>query len=366
MGYVDRSQYSTPKVMVAVLGHRSEAELELVKVEAYIKEKARIRALNEQNKAQAKLAGLKPPATVAKPPSPFQLYGHDSVRARLNEMFHRKCAYCESLYYATSAMEVEHYRPKESVQGEADHEGYWWLGAAWDNLLPSCIYCNQRRSQSLPRASGKPVVLLEHKGQFEDPRSAFTGKGTHFPVLGARVTDRTGDSSKELPLLLNPCLDQPKDHLDYYIDFKNIIGLMLARPNVGAIPSSIGLDPKTREEFRDELALTLRHNLDLRGSVSILIYGLNRLGLVQDRTRVLRQLMFMESQVVEITTFIKKLKLRASKPAYDYADEDKLIEQGLKHLRDRTVQQMKSMAKPQAPYSMMVRAYLECFTARLN
>lgn len=365
MRYVDRTQYPTPQVMVAVAGQTSEAELELLRVEKYIKEKARIRLQNARDNAQAKLAGLNSPTPTAKPNSPFKLYGHDSVRARLNEMFHRKCAYCESLHYATSAMEVEHYRPKESVQGEVDHEGYWWLGAAWENLLPSCIYCNQRRGQSLPKASGKPVVLLDHKGQFDDPRSAYTGKGTHFPILGPRVKARTGDCSKELPLLLNPCEDQPQDHLEYYIDARNIIGLILARPNAEAVPSNIGLDPKTHEEFRDELALTLKHNLDLRGSVSIMIYGLNRLGLVQDRTRVLRQLMFMESQVVELSVFIKKLESRASEPEYAHADDDKLIEQGLKHLRDRTVQQMKSMAKPRAPYSMMARAYLEGFAKRL-
>ena len=25
--------------------------------------------------------------------------------------------------------------------------GYWWLAAAWKNLLPSCPPCNQRRRQ---------------------------------------------------------------------------------------------------------------------------------------------------------------------------------------------------------------------------
>ncbi|VVN58141.1 hypothetical protein PS687_02912 [Pseudomonas fluorescens] len=364
MRYVDRTQYATPHVMVDAIGKLSEAKLELKAVEDYINEKARLRADAEHKKAQAKLAGLPAPKITAKQPSPFKLYKHDSVRSQLNEMFHRKCAYCESFYYATSAMEVEHFRPKEGLYGEDYHQGYWWLGASWDNLLPSCIYCNQRRSQTLPKMSGKPVVLHEAIGQFDDQRSAVTGKGTHFPILGDRVTS-PGDCSKEFPLLLNPCQDQPQDHLEYYIDSSNIIGLILAKPNLGAVPLKNGLDQKTQEEFRNELALTLKHNLDLRGSVSILIYGLNRLGLVQERTRVLRQLIFMESQVVDLTVLIEKLKQRMSKPAYEYADEDKQIEDGLRQLRDRTVQQMRSMAKPQAPYSMMVRAYLEGFAARL-
>lgn len=365
MRYVDRSLYATPQVMVATAGKPSQAQLELQDIEIYIKEKARRLADHKQKKAQAELAGLRAPRAPAKPPSPFTLYKHDSVRAQLNEMFHRKCAYCESCYYATSAMEVEHFRPKEGLYGDDDHQGYWWLWVSWDNLLPSCIYCNQRRSQTLPKASGKPALLDEDQGLFDDPRSAFTGKGTHFPILGGRVTS-PGDCSKELPLLLNPCLDQPQDHLEYYIESTNIIGLMLAKPNRGVVPSGNGLDPKTQEEFREELALTLKHNLDLRGSVSILIYGLNRLGLVQDRTRVLRQLMFMESQVVAISVLIKKLRSRTTNPDYEYADEDQQIEDGLKYLRECTVKQMKSMAKPQAPYSMMVRAYLEGFTTRLT
>ncbi|KTB57396.1 HNH endonuclease [Pseudomonas allii] len=363
MRYVDRSKFETPQVMKAVPGLRAPADDELVKVAAYIKKKAKLRAKAESKRAQAKADGKRAPNVTVTLESPFKLYKHDSVRARLIEMFHRKCAYCESFYYATSAMEVEHYRPKEAVFGDAVHQGYWWLGVSWDNLLPSCIYCNQRRTQILPKGAIGHVGLLEDAGRFTHERSVTTGKGTHFPVLGPRVTDSTGDYSKELPLLLNPCKDNPQDHLGYCLESVNTIALMLARPGVGVIPPNMGLDPKTLEDFKDELARTLKFNLDLRGSVSILIYGLNRLGLVQERTRVLRQLMFLELQVVELTEYINKLELRP--PGSKYAAEDKVIAQGLEQLRDRTVQQMKSMAKPQAPYSMMVRAYLEDFAARL-
>lgn len=363
MRYVDRSKFATPQVMAVVPGQRSPAEEELVKVADYIKKRAQRQKKTALKKAQAKLAGKPAPKASAKPPSPFALYKHDSVRAKLIEMFHRKCAYCESVYYATSAMEVEHYRPKEAVLGDTLHQGYWWLGATWDNLLPSCIFCNQRRIQTLPEGTIGHVGLLVDEGGFTHGRSVTTGKGTHFPVLGPRVTDPAGDYSQELPLLLNPCKDQPQDHLEYCLETVNTIALTLAKPGATVMPPNIGLDPKTLDDFKDELALTRKHNLDLRGSVSILIYGLNRLGLVQDRTRVLRQLMFLETQVIKLTDYITTLERRPTRSKY--AAEDKVIAKGLENLRDRTVQQMKIMAKPEAPYSMMVRAYLEDFAARL-
>ena len=363
MRYVDRSKFDTPQVMTAVPGQPSPADQELVDIAIYIKKKVKLGAKAAKKRALAKAAGKRVSNVSVTQASPFKLYKHDSVRARLIEMFHRKCAYCESLYYATSAMEVEHYRPKEAVYGDVTHQGYWWLGVTWDNLLPSCIYCNQRRTQILPSGAVGHVGLLEDAGRFTHERSVTTGKGTHFPVLGPRVTDAAGDYSKELPLLLNPCKDRPQDHLGYCLEAVNTIALTLAKPGAGVIPPNMGLDPKSLAEFKDELARTLKYNLDLRGSVSILIYGLNRLGLVQERTRVLRQLMFLEVQVVELTEYINKLERRP--PGSKYAAEDKVIAQGLEQLRDRTVQQMKSMAKPQAPYSMMARAYLEEFAARL-
>ena len=363
MRYVDRTKFDTPQVMKVVAGQRSPADDELEEVAEYIKKKAQRQTKAALKKAQAKLAGQPRAKAPPKPESPFKLYKHDSVKARLIEMFHRKCAYCESFYYATSAVEVEHYRPKEAVFGDVTHQGYWWLGGAWDNLLPSCIFCNQRRVQILPKGGTGHVRLLEGEGRFTHERSVTTGKGTHFPILGPRVTDSAGDCSKELPLLLNPCQDQPHEHLEYFIESANIISLMLAKRRMGALAPNLRLDPNILADFKDELALSLKYNLDLRGSVSILIYGLNRLGLVQDRTRVLRQLMFLEVQVTKLTEYITKLEQRP--PGSIYAAEDKVISQGLQQLRDRTVQQMKSMAKPQAPYSMMVRAYLKDFAVRL-
>lgn len=75
------------------------------------------------------------------PPGEFKegLYGDPEVRACLLELFHYKCAYCES---RIEKCEVEHYRPKGRVDGSA-HPGYYWLAYEWENLYPSCESCNK-------------------------------------------------------------------------------------------------------------------------------------------------------------------------------------------------------------------------------
>ncbi|MEF9674033.1 hypothetical protein QNM99_25495 [Pseudomonas sp. PCH446] len=47
--------------------------------------------------------------------------------------------------------------------------------------------------------------------------------------------------------------------------------------------------------------------MSLKGSVSIHVYGLNRLGLVQERTRLLRQLEFLEMLALEVGSMADEL-----------------------------------------------------------
>ncbi|MES2264736.1 MAG: hypothetical protein V4724_40075 [Pseudomonadota bacterium] len=77
----------------------------------------------------------------------FRTYKGDDVVAALRDLFKKKCAYCESHFEAVSPVDVEHHRPKGGVQEDDTHRGYWWLAAAWENLLASCIDCNRERYQ---------------------------------------------------------------------------------------------------------------------------------------------------------------------------------------------------------------------------
>ncbi|MBD8542609.1 HNH endonuclease [Oxalobacteraceae sp. CFBP 8761] len=189
----------------------------------------------------------------------FKAYKSSDVIDALATLFHRKCAYCESSYAAVHPMDVEHYRPKGAVFDDKDHPGYWWLAAEWTNLLPSCIDCNRRRYQDLYRieAEGGDVTNLRH----------LAGKQDMFPIAGNR---RAGCVADALPdedaLLIDPCQRDPADHLTWATGDPAVPGPALAVP-------------KQVEGGDDRYA-----------HASIDVYGLNRSGLVDARTDILRRL----------------------------------------------------------------------------
>lgn len=157
----------------------------------------------------------------------FEVYRHKSVTSALHELFHGKCAYCEVRYAAHMPVEVEHYRPKSGVTEAPGHPGYWWLASTWDNLLVSCIDCGRSR-------------LIE---------GIKSGKANRFPLENeAFRAAGPGLEANESPLLLNPTVDRPEEHLVF---------------DANGLVSS---DTK-------------------RGQTTIVVLGLNRRGLVEERRR---------------------------------------------------------------------------------
>lgn len=156
----------------------------------------------------------------------FEAYRHASVRDALVGVFGRKCCYCESLLLGTQSGDIEHYRPKSRVAvHNADRTvvtykgGYYWLASRWTNLLCSCSDCNRPRTQP-----------------DENNEERTIGKANFFPVADEafRATTPAGLAT-ESPLLLDPCTDQPEDHLAFTDD-----GRVVAR-HVGGSPSPRGL-----------------------------------------------------------------------------------------------------------------------------
>lgn len=124
------------------------------------------------------------------------VYGHVEVRKALEELFYRKCAYCETQLPEVN-WDVEHYRPKGRVFERQGHPGYYWLAYTWENLLPACPACNQSR-RDLPTWTD-PVT------------GAAAGKLDQFPLRdeSKRAMTHTDPIAAEEPLLLNPCDDDP-------------------------------------------------------------------------------------------------------------------------------------------------------------
>jgi uncharacterized protein (TIGR02646 family) len=62
----------------------------------------------------------------------------------LPENLRRKCWYCEA-EEIRSDMPIDHFRPKNKVEEDKEHAGYWWLAFDWQNYRCACTYCNSRR-----------------------------------------------------------------------------------------------------------------------------------------------------------------------------------------------------------------------------
>jgi hypothetical protein len=97
----------------------------------------------------------------------------------------QKCWYSESLN-PTSDKNVDHFRPKNRVEEDPTHEGYWWLAFTPRNFRYSSQWCNQRR--------------------VDDANSTSGGKADHFPLHnhGVRARQEGDDLALEEPQLLDP------------------------------------------------------------------------------------------------------------------------------------------------------------------
>lgn len=181
------------------------------------------------------------------------LYREESVRRALEELFHRKCAYCETPL-AEVGWEVEHFRPKKGVTESANHPGYYWLAYTWSNLYPSCETCNKR---------------LEDRPTWGEPtHGPKAGKANRFPLADEtwRAFSWADDIEREKPLLLDPCADRPEAELRY----TPLGNIEPAVPGESRATATIEVFHLTRRRLADRR----KEHLD---TVIVLLQTLNRL-----------------------------------------------------------------------------------------
>lgn len=246
----------------------------------------------------------------------FKEYKAPDVVMRLRALFHSKCAYCES--DLGDNLEVEHFRPKARVR-ESAHPGYWWLAHTWDNLLPSCVPCNQRRRQHLITASTTAEEFLVM--QTKRARVSY-GKADQFPVAGTRALTPTCDLAAEQALLLDPCADQPQKFLQW--------------SRTGEY--SVVLPASSTDAYRKRALSTIE------------VFALNRLNLVQSRTRLLNELRFQRASILQDL-------------------EDDLADGGApRHVGRalRRVEEMRRHEAPDHPFTAMVKEFVDAFSAELQ
>jgi uncharacterized protein (TIGR02646 family) len=88
-----------------------------------------------------------------------------------------KCWYSESKN-SGSDKDIDHFRPKNRVNEDPDHEGYWWLAFDWRNYRYSCQWCNQRRNDVANATDGGkwdhfPISLQSCRAQKEGEKLAL-------------------------------------------------------------------------------------------------------------------------------------------------------------------------------------------------
>lgn len=124
----------------------------------------------------------------------------DSTIETLRKLYKYKCGYCETRESAGASLRVDHYRPKAGVKDATDHDGYYWLAYEWSNLVLSCEKCNGRKLHNFP--------LQDETNRISTPVLGINGLPTQECCRADREILRN-----EHPLLLNPELDDPDEHL---------------------------------------------------------------------------------------------------------------------------------------------------------
>lgn len=120
--------------------------------------------------------------------------------------FWGKCAYCEVNVRSTQHGDIDHFRPKGRVTDREtgkplitrsgdEHPGYFWIAYDWRNLLLACGLCNRPNKRSV------------------DERQM--GKWDRFPLADeTKRAESPGEELAEEPLLINPLVEDPSEHLD--------------------------------------------------------------------------------------------------------------------------------------------------------
>lgn len=278
---------------------------------------ARYRGKTEQERAVSKF--LKH-IDEGRDPLKFQFnyiaYKKEPLKRALTVLFHGKCAYCESRYAGSQPMDVEHWRPKGKVDAaNGEYPGYYWLAATWANLLPSCIDCNRSRKQ--------------YDSYLK--RELNLGKETQFPVLNDDYLvkrgkphdyDKSNTGGPEVPLLVNPCTDDPGLFF-HYAD-----GLVLPKDGLAG-------DQLTKAEN------------------SIRVYALNRSALVYDRLAIVR---LVEQRIFTLERLMR-IDGSATAPAIKM-----VVDELIAHEIDNLVE----MKKPENVFSAMVAQLLSEHGQRLG
>lgn len=111
-----------------------------------------------------------------------------AIRA-LGSLLSNKCAYCESKVEPGLLAQYRPFEQAAALDGSVSPDHYWWLAWEWSNALLVCGEC-------------------------------ASSKSSYFPVKGPRAEPESSLNAllAEEPLLLDPTVDYPEEHLIFPIE----------------------------------------------------------------------------------------------------------------------------------------------------
>ncbi len=117
----------------------------------------------------------------------------------LKDIYQNKCCFCETNVAAGAYWHIEHFRPKKRVANLKNHQGYYWLGYEWSNLMLSCNRCNNKKGNKFP--------ISDETRRVRTPVLDSTGfVTTDYCNISSPVF------SNEQAILINPEIDIPEEH----------------------------------------------------------------------------------------------------------------------------------------------------------
>ncbi|KFE67454.1 AAA family ATPase [Hyalangium minutum] len=179
------------------------------------------------------------------------------VRPALIELFHGKCAYCESSVAATGSTAVDHFRPRmdaANLDRKISPIHYWWLMATWDNLYLACLECNRykrnlfpvRHQRAVPESFGQALesegrLLIDPCNDEPEQSFAFQPNGQVEPL------DEHAKVTIEVLQLNRPSLVHMRR--DHYARITQELGLWISSQR----QTSVSGDDRLEAGLRDRL-----------------------------------------------------------------------------------------------------------------
>lgn len=120
-------------------------------------------------------------------------YRSDEVQEALIKCQFNKCCFSEAKFVGDYP-NVEHFRPKGRIDEiepkSSSYPGYYWLAYKWSNLF----LCKQ-------------LINISYKRNF-------------FPLVKDTIRTRShhDDLENEIPLLVDPSKDEPRNHIYFHLD----------------------------------------------------------------------------------------------------------------------------------------------------